>query len=396
RCFLAPNASPHTRSAQSRAKHSWLPPPLLERLPRITTSARLLFPQFDELARLPAPPMFRRPFAYNVLVLARLKHLTGNVCTKDHVAALATRRSVMVGQFVALGHALKKVLVTDAASPGKDFREFKRIIRRIQVIFRGSLSVRLSLLAHGLPLSSFLHRRSLCGSFFLRQRPHANVAHRADRAPGRHAERPAWLAFGAQRDLLVLGVEIHDLLVIDPGLDAVFRDADADLVPLVVLEIAEGVGVVVRGVAEIDAGEADDGAAPAADHERAVRVADRERRRAEEVVALDLLAFERDLVIHLGEVLAGEGDACHVVAAFHDDGALFDEGLALAAELGRFEAGERFAVEEGLPVLVLVGFLLGRFLVLLRQDGHRDRDSQYDPNSQDAQCLHRTPSADGP
>ena len=91
--------------------------------------------------------------------------------------------------------------------------------------------------------------------------------------------------------------------------------------------------------------------------ERAMRVAHGEGRGAEEIVALDLLAFERDFVVHLGEVAAGVDDAGHVVAALHDDGAILDLDFTFAAEVGRLPAVERLAIEERLP-LRLVGLAL--------------------------------------
>jgi hypothetical protein len=130
-------------------KRSRLPTPVLERLARITTSLLFLFPQFDELARFPAPLVFRRPLAHHVLEFAGLDHLTSDFGTEYLVMALAARFAVVVHQFVALGHALQEVLVADAALTGQDFRQFQRLLSRPLVVFGRSLGVRFSLLAHG-------------------------------------------------------------------------------------------------------------------------------------------------------------------------------------------------------------------------------------------------------
>src|SRR5439155_9320880 len=129
---------------------SRLPPPLLERLVRITTGFLLLLPQLEELAVFPAALGFRRPLAHHVFVLARLDHFTGDFSTKNHVVALAAGLAVVVSKFVAAGHALQEVLIADAALSGQGFRQFQRIVSRFPVVFGCSFFVRFSLLAHGL------------------------------------------------------------------------------------------------------------------------------------------------------------------------------------------------------------------------------------------------------
>src|SRR5262245_20094966 len=89
-----------------RSFRLWLPAPVLERLSGVTTGLFLLLPQLEEIALLPAPLVFRRPFTHHALVLPRLDHLTGDLGTEDSVMALAARGPVMVHQFVAAGHAL--------------------------------------------------------------------------------------------------------------------------------------------------------------------------------------------------------------------------------------------------------------------------------------------------
>ena len=109
----------------------------------------------------------------------------------------------------------------------------------------------------------------------------------------------------------------------------------------------------------VDVRQADDAAAPAADHQRAERVADREGGGAEEVVAVHLLAFQADLVIGLGEVAPAVDDAGHGLAQFHDDGAVLDDDLAAAGVVGGLPAVERLAVEQLLPAGLVGGGLLG-------------------------------------
>ena len=76
-----------------------------------------------------------------------------------------------------------------------------------------------------------------------------------------------------------------------------------------------------------------------------VTVAHGERRRAEEIAALDPLAFEGQFVI-AARRLAGPGNAGHLAAALHDDRAVADNHLSLPAEIGHLPAFQRLAVEE--------------------------------------------------
>ena len=70
--------------------------------------------------------------------------------------ALTARFAVVVGKFVAAGHALQEVLVTDAALPGQGFRQFQRVLSRLPAVFGFSFFGRLAFLAHG--SFSQLHR----------------------------------------------------------------------------------------------------------------------------------------------------------------------------------------------------------------------------------------------
>src|SRR5438105_4790668 len=160
------------------------------------------------------------------------------------------------------------------------------------------------------------------------QRADANVADGAGGVPGGEPERAARDALDARGNLASLGIQIDDSLGVDPCLDALRSDADAEAVPAVRVEPLFEAGVIFGSVHAIDARQAHDATAPAADNERAERIADWEGGRAEEIVAGELLAFESDFVVDLGEVGAGVGDTGHRVAFFHHDDAILAVHLA--------------------------------------------------------------------
>src|SRR5947209_16913176 len=56
------------------------------------------------------------------------------------------------------------------------------------------------------------------------------------------AQGLAGVHFTAQADLLALGQDVDNGVVVDPGLDAAGGDADADVVPLAQVEALEGLG----------------------------------------------------------------------------------------------------------------------------------------------------------
>src|SRR5204863_6670564 len=80
----------------------------------------------------------------------------------------------------------------------------------------------------------------------------ANGADRPRRPPRRDAERFRRVALPANGELLIVDNEIHDALVVDPGLDAVLRHPEADPVPLVALELLVPAGLVHRCVLAVD------------------------------------------------------------------------------------------------------------------------------------------------
>src|SRR5262249_42945439 len=139
------------------------------------------------------------------------------------------------------------------------------------------------------------------------------------------------------------------LLAVDPRLDSLRADADADAIPLIGLELLLLARLIHRGVLRVNARQADHRAAPAADHQRTEGIADREGRGAEEVIAGDLLAFQGHFVIHLREIAPGVGDAGHDLPLLHEDRAVLDLHLARPEEVGRLPAGQSLAVEQFLP-----------------------------------------------
>src|SRR5262249_33820965 len=148
-------------------------------------------------------------------------------------------------------------------------------------------------------LATFLFRRLLLG---VGERTDADVADGPGRVIRADAERPRWLALEADGELLAGGIDVDHLFLLDPGLDAVFRPLNADAIPAVALELVNGAGFVLRGVEAVDAGQPDGLAAPAADDQGAVRVADGEGGGAEEVAAGQAPGLQGDLVVHLGEI----------------------------------------------------------------------------------------------
>ena len=192
--------------------------------------------------------------------------------------------------------------------------------------------------------------------------------------------------------------QVDHLLLADPAFDLGLAHANADLVPLVVVEGHELGGEVVGGIVEVDAGDAHHRAGPAAGHQADAVLADRKRGGCEEIDSLGPLRFQHHLVIVPGQ-LAGVGDAGHGVSHPQHDRAVLDAHLAVAAEHGHLPALERLPVEHALPgvgVFLFLGGLLGRFggfrfLVFLgggrflrcfgtasRPPGHQRRDQKDD------------------
>src|SRR5262249_36621054 len=138
-----------------------------------------------------------------------------------------------------------------------------------------------------------------------------DVPHGPGRVIRADAEGLRRLALEADGELLAGGIDVDHLLLVDPRLDAVFRHLNADAIPAVALELVNGTGFVLGGVQAVDAGQPDGLAAPAADDQGAVAVADGEGGGAEEVAAGEALGLERDLVVHLGEITLAVGDPGH-------------------------------------------------------------------------------------
>lgn len=65
---------------------------------------------------------------------------------------------------------------------------------------------------------------------------HYDVSHRSGGLPGCYSEGLREIYFGSDIDVTVFDVEIHEDFVVEPGLYFVGRYAEADVIPLVVLE----------------------------------------------------------------------------------------------------------------------------------------------------------------
>ena len=98
----------------------------------------------------------------------------------------------------------------------------------------------------------------------------------------------------------------------------------------------------------VDVRQPDQTPTPTADDQGTWLVADGKRRGAEEIGAFESLSFERQFVVVADDV-AGPGDAGHVAARRHDNTAIFNGDISLAAELRRLPAGEGFSIEKALP-----------------------------------------------
>lgn len=87
-------------------------------------------------------------------------------------------------------------------------------------------------------------------------------------APGGEAEWDAAINFArAEAEVTAFDGGVHHGSIIDPDLDAVRADFQADLIPLIVLEADLAAGGVFGCVEVVDVGDADQPTAPAADHE---------------------------------------------------------------------------------------------------------------------------------
>ncbi len=150
----------------------------------------------------------------------------------------------------------------------------------------------------------------------------------------------------ADAELFSGGFEVDVLFVVDPALNPAGGDADADVIPSVVVEVCLSGGFVVGGVVVVYAGDSADGSAPAADYEGYAGVADGEGQSAEEVVSAGAHSVEIDFVIEARQG-AGPGDAGEGFAGGEEDGLVCDVNGAVAVEVGDFPVPESSAVEQG-------------------------------------------------
>lgn len=70
---------------------------------------------------------------------------------------------------------------------------------------------------------------------------------------------------GSDADFSAGSYHINELTIVQPSLDFVGRDAQADTIPSTILERNDPRGLVVSGIIVVDVGQAADGAAPAAE-----------------------------------------------------------------------------------------------------------------------------------
>ena len=117
-------------------------------------------------------------------------------------------------------------------------------------------------------------------------------------------------------------------------------------VPGLVLVLDELTGVIFRGVDPVQAGKAGHVPAPAAIDQRDERRADGKRGRGKEVLARQPHRLVAELIVHLGQIFMGAGDARHRSAGRHDDGAVLDVDCPRAVEIHRLPAVQALAVEE--------------------------------------------------
>ena len=104
--------------------------------------------------------------------------------------------------------------------------------------------------------------------------------------------------------------------------------------------------LVLRGIEAVEARESHHGAAPAANHERAMAAGDGHRHRAEEIGSV----HAHRLHLHAEarpRHLAGPDDSREVVAALEANRTIDDGDIAFAAERHRLPGAERLAIEQG-------------------------------------------------
>ena len=181
--------------------------------------------------------------------------------------------------------------------------------------------------------------------FRRRETTELDVPQRGGSAPSGDAERLREFDFRTDRQPMSDVLEVDDLLFADPGFNLLFRHADFDRIPLLVVERMERGGFVLRGVGIVDARQSDRAATPTADDKAERMFADGKRQAAEEIAAVGPHRFQRNLVIHFGKRLR-VGDAGHVVADVKSEQTVFDAHFPLAAELRHLPTVERLAVEQ--------------------------------------------------
>src|SRR5579871_3463735 len=151
-----------------------------------------------------------------------------------------------------------------------------------------------------------------------------DLAEGAARAEGGDAERNGQFDFsGPHADLFALGIEVDDLLVVEPRLDLLRGDSGADFVPATGVELDEFGGLVFGSVVTIDAREADERTAPTAEDDGEIRSAVGQGEAAKEIGPFEAGGFEGDFVVRLGS-FAREVHSGDVAADPEDQRALLD------------------------------------------------------------------------
>lgn len=81
--------------------------------------------------------------------------------------------------------------------------------------------------------------------FSSRRHSYANMAQGSGGFPRSKTERFAQRYFATDGQLVVVNFKIHIVLVVDPGLDGIVGDAQADAVPAPVVEFFKGGGLII-------------------------------------------------------------------------------------------------------------------------------------------------------
>ena len=181
--------------------------------------------------------------------------------------------------------------------------------------------------------------------------PQSDFAHSGGSLPARKSER-----FGkfdvtwAQGNPLTGGRHVHQFFAVNPRFDPSLGDPQANAIPATLLQVDELGGLIFRGIHAVEAGDADQRTAPAADDQAAKGVTHRHGESTKKVAAGDAHGVEGQFVVQPGKVV-GPIDAGKRVAGVQYHEADLASDFAVAGKVGLAPARERFAIEERLPTL---------------------------------------------